>query len=91
MLIFGAAEFLLWQATIGRATNSSERRCSRIAYPTNPQKAIRDHVDNEDKGVNESFTPGGRQKTLVVNVQRAAFPGHHGNGNVQNQLNFQHE
>ena len=29
---------------------------------TNPQKAIRDHVDEEDKGVNEMFTPGGTQK-----------------------------
>ena len=26
---------------------------------TNPQKAIRDHVDEDDKGVNEMFTPGG--------------------------------
>lgn len=34
---------------------------------TNPQKAIRDHVDDEDKGVNELFTPGGRQKVPVIN------------------------
>ena len=34
---------------------------------TNPHKAIRDHVDDEDKGVNESFTPGGRQKTIIIN------------------------
>lgn len=34
---------------------------------TNPHKAIRDHVDDEDKGVNESFTPGGRQQTIVIN------------------------
>ena len=26
---------------------------------TNPQKAIRDHVDEEDKGVNDSFTVNG--------------------------------
>ena len=34
---------------------------------SNPQKAIRDHVDEEDKGVNETFTPGGRQNLLVIN------------------------
>lgn len=33
----------------------------------NPQKAIRDHVDEEDKGVNETFTPGGTQKLTVIN------------------------
>jgi len=34
---------------------------------TNPQKAIRDHVDEEDKGVNETFTPGGKQETIFIN------------------------
>lgn len=34
---------------------------------TNPQKAIRDHVDEEDKGVNEMFTPGGTQKIPTIN------------------------
>jgi prophage antirepressor-like protein len=34
---------------------------------SNPQKAMRDHVDEEDKGVNESFTPGGKQNLLVIN------------------------
>ncbi len=29
---------------------------------SNPLKAIRDHVDEEDKGVNVSFPPGGKQK-----------------------------
>ena len=29
---------------------------------TNPQKAIRDHVDEEDKWVNEMFTPGELRK-----------------------------
>lgn len=31
----------------------------------NPQEAIRDHVDTEDKGVSEILTPGGRQKLPV--------------------------
>ena len=26
------------------------------------QRAVRDHVDDEDKGVNETFTPGGKQE-----------------------------
>lgn len=34
---------------------------------SNPQKAIRDHVDDEDKGMNETFTPGGKQNLLVIN------------------------
>ena len=34
---------------------------------SNPQKAIRDHVDDEDKGMNETFTPGGKQNLLVMN------------------------
>ena len=32
---------------------------------TNPQKAIRDHVDDEDKTVNESFTVNGTMATLI--------------------------
>jgi len=34
---------------------------------TNPQKAVRDHVDPEDIGVNEMDTPGGRQQMQVIN------------------------
>lgn len=34
---------------------------------SNPQKAIRDHVDDEDKGVNEMFTPGGKQQVPIIN------------------------
>jgi prophage antirepressor-like protein len=33
----------------------------------NQQKAIRDHVDAEDKGVNELFTPGGKQNIAIIN------------------------
>ena len=32
---------------------------------TNPQKAIRDHVDDEDKTLNELFTVNGTQGTLI--------------------------
>lgn len=32
---------------------------------TNPQKAIRDHVDAEDQTVNESFTVNGTKATLI--------------------------
>ena len=34
---------------------------------SNPLKAIRDHVDNEDRGMNETFTPGGKQFIAVIN------------------------
>lgn len=33
----------------------------------NPQEAIREHVDEEDKGVSEILTPGGRQKMPIIN------------------------
>lgn len=34
---------------------------------TNPQKAVRDHVDLEDRGVNEMDTPSGRQELTFIN------------------------
>lgn len=34
---------------------------------SNPQKAIRDHVDALDKGVNEMDTPGGKQQMPIIN------------------------
>ena len=36
----------------------------KLGY-TNPQKAIRDHVDEDDKTVNESFTVNGTRPVLV--------------------------
>ena len=34
---------------------------------TNPQKAVRDHVVEEDRGMNEMDTPSGRQNLVIVN------------------------
>ena len=34
---------------------------------SNPLKAIREHVDEEDKGVNEMVTPGGKQNIIIIN------------------------
>lgn len=34
---------------------------------SNPLKALRDHVDDEDKGVNEMDTPGGRHQIILIN------------------------
>ena len=34
---------------------------------SNPQKAVRDHVSEEDRGVNEMDTPSGRQKLAIIN------------------------
>ena len=33
----------------------------------NPQEAVRTHVDNEDKGVSEILTPGGKQPIPIIN------------------------
>lgn len=33
---------------------------------TNPQRAIRDHIDDEDKGVTEMVTPGGKQNLPII-------------------------
>lgn len=33
----------------------------------NPQRAIRDHVDADDKGVTEIVTPGGKQLVPIIN------------------------
>lgn len=41
------------------------RDVAEILGYTNPQKAIRDHVDNEDKTVNESFTVNGTKGLLI--------------------------
>lgn len=38
---------------------------AKILGYSNPQKAIRDHVDNEDKTVNESFSVNGTQVILI--------------------------
>ncbi len=40
---------------------------ARILGYVNPQKAIREHVSEEDKGVNEMDTPGGKQKVNIIN------------------------
>lgn len=39
---------------------------SALGY-TNPLKALRDHIDEEDKGVNKTFTPGGKQNITFIN------------------------
>lgn len=33
----------------------------------NPQEAVRTHVDEEDKGVSEILTPGGKQPVPIIN------------------------
>ena len=39
---------------------------SALGY-NNPEKAVRQHVDNEDKGVNKMGTPGGNQQAIIIN------------------------
>ena len=43
------------------------KEVARVLGYTNPMKAIRDHIDTEDKGVNETFTPGGNQIFTIIN------------------------
>ena len=38
---------------------------AQVLKYTNPQKAIRDHIDDEDKTVNESFTVNGTKAILI--------------------------
>lgn len=40
---------------------------AKVLGYANPQKAIRDHVDDDDKGVNEMDTPGGTQHITIIN------------------------
>ena len=41
---------------------------------TNPQKAVRDHVDGEDRTVNESFTVNGTPLTLINESGHSRVP-----------------
>ena len=50
----------------GEAWLSGKDIAERLGY-ANPLKAIRDHVDKEDKGVNEMDTPGGKQEIILIN------------------------
>lgn len=34
---------------------------------SNPREAVRDHVSEEDRGVNEMDTPSGRQNLVIIN------------------------
>ena len=40
---------------------------TKILGYTNANKAIKDHVDSEDKGTNVLDTPGGKQRLVVIN------------------------
>ena len=40
--------------------------CNALRY-SNSRKAIHDHVDNDDKGVTKSDTPGGKQNVVIIN------------------------
>lgn len=43
------------------------KEIAEILGYSNPLKAIREHVDEEDKGVNEMVTPGGKQSVIIIN------------------------
>ena len=43
------------------------KNVANILGYSNPQKAIRDHIDNEDKTVNELFIVNGTKEFLLTN------------------------
>lgn len=64
--IFESAEFgQIRTATINNEPYFVGRDVADILGYSNPQKAIRDHVDNEDKTLNESFTVNGTMGVLI--------------------------
>lgn len=66
--IFGSKEFgPVRTATEEGAVWFAGRDVAKALGYTNPMKAIRDHVEEEDKGVNEMVTRGGVQNLIMVN------------------------
>lgn len=64
--IFESAEFgQIRTVTINNEPYFVGRDVADILGYSNPQKAIRDHVDNEDKTLNESFTVNGTMGVLI--------------------------
>lgn len=53
--------------TIGTEPYFVGKDVAEVLGYSNPQKAIRNHVDDEDKGVNEMDTPGGKQPIVIIN------------------------
>lgn len=53
--------------TIGEAPYFVGKDVATVLGYSNPQKAIRVHVDEEDRGVNEMVTPGGTQEIVIIN------------------------
>jgi prophage antirepressor-like protein len=50
----------------GSSAHDVHRRVKAMGYK-NPAKALRDHVDEDDKGVTKCSTLGGNQKMTVIN------------------------
>lgn len=66
--IFNNAEFgSVRSLTVNGEPYFVAKDIAEILGYANPQKAVRDHVDEEDKGVNEMVTPGGKQSFVVIN------------------------
>lgn len=40
---------------------------AEILGHSNPQRALRDYIDDDDKGVTKIVTPGGHQYMVVIN------------------------
>ncbi len=66
--VFNSEEFGQLRTTVvdGNPWFVGKDAAERLGY-TNPQKAVRDHVDEEDKGVNKMETPSGEQQMVIIN------------------------
>lgn len=68
LIIFNSPEFGEIRSTMidGEPWLVGKDVATALGYQ-NPQRAIRDHVDDEDKGVTEMVTPGGKQELSIIN------------------------
>ena len=65
--IFQNEEFAVRAVTIDGQPYFVGRDVAAILGYKNPQEAVRNHVDQEDKGVSEILTPGGKQSVPIIN------------------------
>lgn len=66
ILTFTNAEFgSIWVVEIESQPWFAGKDVAQVLKYTNPQKAIRDHIDDEDRTVNESFTVNGTKAILI--------------------------
>lgn len=68
LMVFSSPDFGEIRSTLigGEPWLAGKDVATALGY-RNPQRAIRRHVDDEDKGVTEMVTPGGKQELSIIN------------------------